>query len=400
MRKYSDETDVVHGVKYKYPTRDHVAPCHMTSIYKFDCANDGSKLFQGESVGESFLYTRANNPTIDQLQRKMVELERGEDAIATSSGMSAIASVIMSLAEPGDNFIACSTIYGGTYAYFTNEVKKLKIDVKFLSAEMCNDREIVEKSIDKKTKFIYIETPANPTLSIMDISMLASVAGISKIPLIVDNTFATPYLQKPLELGASVVVHSATKYLNGHGDLIAGIIVGKNPYMEKIREYCFHMGPIMSPYNAWLILRGLKTLAVRMDRQCENAEFIVKMLDGDERIKKVYYPGLKSHQGYEIAHWQMKKPGAMIAFEVNGGIEHGKMFLDNLELITRTISLGDCESLAQHPASMTHSTYTPEERKKAGIDDGLIRLSVGIEYIGDLTNDINNALRGIPRKEV
>lgn len=398
MVKYNDETEIVHGVKYDYPTKDHVAPCHMTSIYRFDTADDGSKLFNGEQVGESFLYTRANNPTIDQLQRKMTELERGDDAVATSSGMSAIASLVMALASPGDNFISCSTLYGGTYAYFTNEVKRLNIHAKFLNSEMCNDRSIIEKSIDDATKFIYIETPANPTLSILDISMLAEVAKLKDIPLIVDNTFATPYLQKPLELGASMVVHSATKYLNGHGDLIAGIIVGKNPYMEKIKEYCFHMGPIMSPFNAWLILRGLKTLAIRMDRQCESAEYISRMLDGDDRIKKVYYPGLDNQIGQEKFDRQMKKPGAMVSFEVNDGIKGGKSFLDNLELITRTVSLGDVESLAQHPASMTHSTYTPEERKKAGIDDGLIRLSVGIENIGDLTRDINNALKDIPRK--
>ena len=321
----------------------------------------------------------------------MAVLEGGEDAIATSSGMSAIASAAITLAKPGDNFISCTTVYGGTFALFTQRFKDLKIEARLIPPSSCCTTKEIEKLLDKKTKFLYMETPANPTLDIIDIAMWAGVAKRHNIPLIVDNTFATPYLQNPLQLGADIIIHSATKYISGHADIIGGIIVGTKKMMDQIKEeYVHDFGPIMSPFNAWLFLRGIKTLAVRMERHCINALKIAKWLEAHSKVAKVYYPGLASHAGHQIAQKQMKYFGGMISFEVTGGIKAGKTVMDNVQICTLAVSLGDCDTLIQHPASMTHSTYSKEDREYAGITDGLIRLSVGIESADDIIADLEN----------
>ncbi len=363
----------------------------MTSTFKFKNSDHGAEIFQGTSQG--YVYTRISNPTVDLLQKKMAVLEDGESAIATSSGMSAIASVSMALAKPGDNFVACSTVYGGTFAFFNRHLRDLQIEPRFVHPSSRGSKAQIERLLDKQSKFLYMETPANPTLDVIDIEMWASVAKKHGIPLIVDNTFASPYLQRPLNLGADIVVHSATKYLGGHGDIVGGVIVGTRKMTDYIKdEYVMHYGPVISPFNAWLILRGVKTLALRMEKHCDNAMRVAQWLETHPKVTEVHYPGLNSHPDHHIAKKQMKKFGGMVAFEVKGGLEAGKKVMDNVELCILAVSLGDCETLIQHPASMTHSTYTKEERANAGITDGLIRLSLGIEDADDIIRDLENAL--------
>lgn len=388
MKKEAKETQVVHGIHNgDTNTLDLVAPIHMTSAFEFKNAAHGAGLFSGKDDG--YIYTRISNPTVSMFQAKMAILEGGEDAIATSSGMSAIASIALSLAKPGDNFISCTTVYGGTFALFTENLKALQIEARLISPALSESKKAIESLVDKKTRFLYMETPANPTLDVIDIEMWASIARKHLIPLVVDNTFATAYLQNPLLIGADVVVHSATKYISGHADVIGGVIVGKKKMMDRIRaEYIHHLGPTMSPFNAWLFLRGIKTLAVRMERHCLNAMRVAEWLNSHPKVTKVYYPGLPSHPGHSIAKKQMKCFGGMIAFEVSGGIKAGQAVMDNVHICRLAVSLGDCDTLIQHPASMTHSTYTKEDRAAAGIPDGLIRISVGIEHADDIIKDL------------
>ena len=391
MKKEAKETQVVHGIHTgDTNTLDLVAPIHMTSAFEFKNAAHGAGLFSGKDDG--YIYTRISNPTVSMFQAKMAILEGGEDAIATSSGMSAIASIALSLAKPGDNFVSCATVYGGTYALFTENLKALQIEARLISPALSDSKKAIESLVDKKTRFLYMETPANPTLDVIDIEMWAGIARKHLIPLVVDNTFATAYLQNPLLIGADVVVHSATKYISGHADTIGGVIVGKKKMMDRIRaEYIHHFGPTMSPFNAWLFLRGIKTLAVRMERHCLNAMRVAEWLNSHPKVTKVYYPGLPSHPGHPIAKKQMKCFGGMIAVEVSGGIKAGQAVMNNVHICRLAVSLGDCDTLIQHPASMTHSTYTKEDRTAAGIPDGLIRISVGIEHADDIIKDLENS---------
>lgn len=396
MKQLSQETEIVHGVHSDPVTSfDLVPPIHMTSTFKFKNADHGADLFSGRETG--YIYTRIGNPTVDLLERKIAVLEGGESGVATASGMAAVAAAALSLSTPGDNFVACSTLYGGTYALFSTDLARLRIQARFIPLRMSGTREEIEGKIDGKTRFLYIETPANPTLDIIDISLWAELARRRGIPLIVDNTFASPYLQHPLALGADIVVHSATKYLGGHGDLIGGLIVGTNRMIGQLREsHMNHFGPVMSPFNAWLVLRGMKTLALRMTRHSETALAVAEWLSVHPRVAAVFYPGLASHPGHALARKQMKQFGGMIAFEVHGGVAAGKAVMNGVRLCTLAVSLGDCESLIQHPASMTHAVYSPEERRMAGISDGLIRLSVGLEQVQDILEDLSQALDRIP----
>lgn len=391
MKKEAKETQVVHGIHTgDTNTLDLVAPIHMTSAFEFKNAAHGAGLFSGKDDG--YIYTRISNPTVSMFQAKVAILEGGEDAIATSSGMSAIASIALSLSKPGDNFVSCATVYGGTFALFTENLKALQIEARLISPALSDSKKAIESLVDKKTRFLYMETPANPTLDVIDIEMWAGIARKHLIPLVVDNTFATAYLQNPLLIGADVVVHSATKYISGHADVIGGVVVGKKKMMDRIRaEYIHHLGPTMSPFNAWLFLRGIKTLAVRMERHCLNAMRVAEWLNSHPKVTKVYYPGLPSHPGHPIAKKQMKCFGGMIAFEVSGGIKAGQAVMNNVHICRLAVSLGDCDTLIQHPASMTHSTYTKEDRTAAGIPDGLIRISVGIEHADDIIKDLENS---------
>jgi methionine-gamma-lyase len=292
--------------------------------------------------------------------------------------------------------VACNALYGGTFALLHQHLAAFNIETRFLSPNDINDEDQIASLVDEETRLFYIESPANPTLDIIDISLWASIARTSGIPLAVDNTFASTYLQKPVSLGADIVLHSATKYLGGHGDVIGGIITASSEITSLIREAYFnHFGPCMSPFNAWLILRGLKTLAIRMNRHSKSAMKIARWLEGHPKIDRVYYPGLTSHTNHELAAKQMKSFSGIIAFELKRGIEAGKKMINSVNLCTIAVSLGDCETLIQHPASMTHSTYSPEDLRKAGIGQGLIRLSVGLEHPRDIIADLDQALQAI-----
>lgn len=393
--RFQEETLIIHGIRSCNTTSmDLVPPIHMTSTFTFRDHAHGAGVFTGAEEG--YLYSRISNPTVLQLQEKMALLEGTEDAIATASGMAAASSVLMSFAHPGDNVVACNTLYGGTFALLHQHLAAFNIETRFLSPKETNDRDQIASLVDEKTRLFYIESPANPTLDIIDISLWASIARTSEIPLAVDNTFATTYLQKPVSLGADIVIHSATKYLGGHGDAIGGVIAASSEITSLIREAYFnHFGPCMSPFNAWLILRGLKTLAVRMNRHSKSAMKIARWLEGHAKIDKVYYPGLTSHTNHELAVRQMKLFSGIIAFELKRGIEAGKKMIDSVKLCTIAVSLGDCETLIQHPASMTHSTYSPEDLRKAGIGQGLIRLSVGLEDPRDIIADLDQALQAV-----
>ena len=377
------ETDIVHGTEINNVlTGDLVQPIHMTSTFKFDSSDHGASLFKGETEG--YVYSRIGNPTVRIFEKKMALLEGAEDAVATSSGMSAISSLVLALVKSGENIVSSGVLYGGTYALFNGELPKIGIETRFVSPDLSFDG--IVKIVDEKTKLLFIETPANPTLNVIDISVWVKIAEKFKIPLAVDNTFLSPYIQRPIEQGADVSLHSTTKYLSGHGDSVGGVVVGSNEVIKKVKNTVSNFGPSMSPFNAWLVLRGLKTLAVRMERHCENAWNVATYLSEHYKVNKVYYPWC------DPLTQETKKGGGTMSFELKDGLEAGKTVIDNVKLCALAVSLGDCETLIQHPASMTHASYTKEEREKVGITDGLVRLSVGLEHYVDIIKDLEQAL--------
>ena len=322
----------------------------------------------------------------------MALLEEGEAGLATASGMGAIASVMWTVLKAGDHVISDKTLYGCTFALLSHGLTRFGIDVEFVDT---SNLEEVKKAMRPNTRVVYLETPANPNLKIVDIEAVSKIAHENKNTLVVvDNTFATPYCQKPLTLGADLVVHSATKYLNGHGDVIAGFVVGNKELVTQIRLVGVKdmTGAVLSPMDAYFIIRGMKTLEVRMERHCSNAKKVAEFLNVHSKVETVFYPGLATHPGHDIACRQMKDFGGIFAFELKGGLEAGKTLLNNLKLCSLAVSLGDTETLIQHPASMTHSPYTREERLTAGITDGLVRISVGLENVDDIIADLKNGL--------
>jgi len=386
------ETNIVHGgVHPDEKTGAHVPPIYMTSTFVFKDVDHGARLFKDEEKG--YIYTRLGNPTIGILTKKMAILESGEASLCFASGMAAIFATVLTCCKSGDHMISDKVIYGGTYALFNGLLPRIGITTTFVDTTI--DQEIIS-AIKPNTKMILIESPANPTLKINDITHIAGIAHKHDIQLCVDNTFATPYLQRPIELGADIVVHSATKYLGGHGDLIGGIVVGKEDFIKTMdKEIARDVGGCISPFNAWLILRGLKTLAVRMERHCENAMALARFLKSHPKVDKVYYPGLEDHPGHNIAKKQMRLFGGMLGFDLKGGKEAGKVLMNSVKVCTLAVSLGDTDTLIEHPASMTHSTYTEEELIKAGINPGFVRMSVGIENVEDLIEDLKQALEKI-----
>lgn len=387
-------TLTVHGVHSKNPHGALAAPIYQTSTFVFESAEQGGRRFAGEEEG--YIYTRLGNPTTSMLEEKVALLEKGEACAAFASGMGAISGALLTLLESGDHIVADKTLYGCTFSLMNHGLRKFGVEVDFVD---CSNLEEVAAALRENTKIVYLETPANPNLKIIDIEEVAKLAHEKNenCYVIVDNTFSTPYITNPLELGANIVVHSATKYLNGHGDVIAGFVISDRETINRVKGEGLKdfTGAALSPFDAFLILRGLKTLKVRMDIHCENAMKIAHFLKEHSAVEKVYFPGLKDHPDYAIAEKQMKKFGAVMAFEVKGGLEAGKKLLNSLKLCVLAVSLGDAETLIQHPASMTHSAYDRAEREKAGITDGLIRLSVGIEEADDIIADLKQALDSI-----
>ncbi|MGL4510547.1 methionine gamma-lyase [Cetobacterium sp.] len=383
-------TIAIHGGHEKNPFGALATPIYQTSTFIFDNVEQGGARFAGKEGG--YIYSRLGNPTVSVAEKKMALLEGGEACVATGSGMGAIASTLWTLIKAGDHILADKVLYGCTFALLSHGLTKFNVEVDFIDM---SDLDLVKKSIKANTKVIYLETPANPNLKICDIKVISQIAHNNKdIQVIVDNTFATPYCQRPLELGADIVVHSATKYLNGHGDVIAGFAIGKENVISQVRLFGIKdmTGSVLSPHDASLIIRGLKTLEIRMQKHCENAQKVACFLNNHEKVEKVYYPGLPSHQGFDIAKEQMSNFGGIISFELKAGFEGGKKLLNSLELCSLAVSLGDTETLIQHPASMTHSAYTKEELENAGLSVGLVRLSVGLENAEDIILDLENGL--------
>ena len=386
-------TIAIHAGQGKNPFGALSTPIYQTSTFVFDSTEQGGARFAGKEEG--YIYSRLGNPTTTVAEEKIAALECGEAAAATSSGMGAISSALWTLLRAGDHVIADKILYGCTFALLCHGMTRYGVEVEFLDT---SDLEAVKKAMKKNTRVVYLETPANPNLKISDIEEIAKIAHTNEYTkVVVDNTFASPYLQKPLLLGADLVVHSATKYLNGHGDVIAGFVVGNKELITEVKLFGIKdmTGSVLGPMEAYLIIRGMKTLEVRMRKHCENALKVAEFLEAHDRVAEVYFPGLKSHPGHEIAAKQMDAFGGIMSFELKGGFEAGKILLNNLKLCSLAVSLGDTETLIQHPASMTHSPYTKEERMEAGITDGLVRLSVGLENIEDIIADLEYGLSKI-----
>jgi methionine-gamma-lyase len=382
------ETNIVHGGQHPDEETGALSPpIYQTSTFAFRDADHGAMLFKEEAEGH--IYTRLSNPTIDLLARKIALLESTDAGVVFASGLAAIFNVIVTCAKCGDHIVSDDTIYGGSFALFKNVLPRLGITLTFVDA---SDPSKLQAAIKPETKLVFIETPANPTLKIVDIAACSKICTAKKIPLCVDNTFATPYLQRPIELGADVVIHSMTKYFSGHGDIIGGVVVGNKEFVDRAWHVACEVGGCNSPFNAWLVLRGLKTLAVRMDRHCENAQKIAEHLEKHAKVEKVYYPGLPAHPGYDIAKRQMRKFGGMLGFDVRGGKAAGRKMMDAVRVCILAVSLGDVDTLIEHPASMTHSTYTDDELKACGINPGYVRLSVGLEHTDDIIEDLDQAL--------
>ena len=364
-------------------------PLYLSSTYTFPTVEDGSARFAGEQPG--YVYSRVGNPTTHLLEQRIADLEGGEAALVTASGMGATTSLLWTLLAPGDEVIADKTLYGCTFGFFNHGLAKFGVKITHLDL---TQPETLAAAISERTKVVFFESPANPNMRLVDIAAISAIAHRHGTKVVVDNTYCTPYLQRPIEHGADYVVHSATKYLGGHGDLIAGAIVGPQESLNQVRFYGIKdmTGAVLSSQDAFLILRGIKTLSLRMHRHTENAQGLAEYLARHAKVAICHYPGLASFPQIELARRQMKLPGGMLAFELKDGLDAGKRFMNALQLITRAVSLGDAESLAQHPASMTHSFYTPEERQEHLIGEGLVRISAGLEDLEDLLEDVGQAL--------
>ena len=390
-KKLGFSTRQIHVGKFKNSAGALCDPIYQTSTFIFDTVEQGGGRFAGTEPG--YVYSRPANPSTNSVEQKIASLENGEEAMATASGMGAITATFYASVVAGDEIVADETLYGCTFAFLSKEITQLGIKTTFVNM---NDEAALKAALTEKTKIVYFETPCNPTMKIIDIKAVAdAVHAYNKdIKVVVDNTFCSPYLQRPLDLGADVVVHSATKYINGHGDVIAGFVVGKKEFIDIVRGIgVVHMnGAVMSPFNAFLISRGLKTLSIRMDRHCENAMKVAKFLESHPAVAKVYYPGLESFEGYEIAKKQMDKFGGMMAIELKADKDTTAKVINQLKLCTIAVSLGDAETLVEHAASMTHSTYSSEELAAAGISEGLVRISVGLEDAEDIIADLDQAL--------
>ena len=383
------ETAVLHD---GYDSKNHndslAVPIYQTSTFTFENAEQGEGRFAGEVGGH--IYSRLGNPTVDVLEKKIATLEGGEAALAFASGMAAVSAVLLGITKTGDHVIASQGLYGCTFGLLKLMKQKYNIDHTF---SFLDSEEELESIIRPETSCIYIETPINPTMKMIDLEMIVKVARKHNVPVVVDNTFSTPYLQKPLELGCDVVVHSATKYIGGHGDVVAGLVVGSKEFIDYIRSTTQKdIGGIIGPFDAWLLIRGLKTLPVRMDRHCDNTEKIFAILKQNPKVKSIFYPGDKEHADYPIMEKQMKRGGGLISFEIDGNKQDAQRFLNTMKLVKLAVSLGDTESLIQHPASMTHAGIPRENRLEMGITDELIRLSVGLEAWEDIWEDLKQAL--------
>ncbi|PAV31451.1 methionine gamma-lyase [Virgibacillus profundi] len=383
------ETSVIHeGYDSKEMLGSLTPPLFQTSTYTFDTAEQGERRFAGEEDG--YIYSRLGNPTVSVLEERIAALENGERGLAFASGMAAVSAVLIALTKANDHILCSSGLYGCTFGLLTMMEEKYNISHDFSAMET---KEEIRTLIKPETTCIYVETPINPTMKLIDLKMVAEVAQEYGIPVVVDNTFSSPYLQRPLELGCDVVLHSATKYIGGHGDVIAGLVVGKKDFLDSVAMTTQKdIGGIISPFDAWLLIRGLKTLPIRLDRHSDNAEKIFEKLRIHPNVEETYYPNDKSHPDYLIRKKQMKRGGGIISFEIKGTKQDAQKLLNSLSFLKIAVSLGDAETLIEHPATMTHAVVPEDSRQAMGITDQLIRLSVGLEAWEDIWADLDQAL--------
>lgn len=380
-------TKLIHAGDYEDALGSAVPPIYQTSTFRFKTAKHGADCFAGRDKG--YIYTRIGNPTINSLEEKIAQLENGYRGIALSSGMAAVTTVYMALLGKDTHMISGDAVYGPSRAVLERDFSRFGVDCDFVDT---SNIEEIEKAIKPNTKLLYLETPTNPTIVITDIKAVSELAHKHNILVCVDNTFCSPYLQKPLDLGADIALHSVTKFINGHADIVGGALVAKDPEVyKKLRQTMVYMGCNMDPHQAYLVNRGLKTLSIRMDRSEQSARKVAEFLENHPKVEWVKYPGLKSHPQHELAKQQMSGFGAMISFGLKGGFAAGEKVMNNVHLAMLAVSLGGVESLIQHPASMTHAAMSVEARQEAGITDGLVRYSVGIEDVEDIISDLEHA---------
>jgi len=391
MKKFGFTTRQIHSDGHHKPEQAHCMPIVQTATFYFKDADEGARFFAGEEKGN--IYSRIGNPTVQRVEDTVAALEEGVGALAFGAGMAAINTTFLALFDKGDHIVSDPTLYGPTVPLIGTSLKRFGIESTFVDMSHLDQ---LEEAIRPETKALYFETPSNPTLKVIDIETVVAIARKHNLLTIIDNTFATPYNQRPLTMGMDIVIHSATKFLNGHGDVVAGFVATKDEeLLQKIYKYRTSTGAILGPQDAFLVLRGLKTLSLRMERHEQNARKMAEFLVSHPKVKHVYYPGLPHHPGHEIAKKQMDGFSSLMAFDVEGGYEGGKRMMEHVKIATLAVSLGSIDSLIQHPASMTHACMSPEERLAGGITDGLVRLSVGVEDYDDLLWGIEQGLNAI-----
>jgi O-succinylhomoserine sulfhydrylase len=382
-------TDAIRAQHERTPFREHSVPLYLTSSFIFNDAEQARAMFADEIPGN--IYSRYSNPNSNELIEKLCLLEGTEDGVATASGMAAMYSSMAALLKSGDHVLACRSVFGSTHQILNIIFPKFGITHSYADI---TEPDTWEAKIQPNTKMIFVETPSNPALDILDLEWLGKLAKKHNLILNVDNCFATPYLQNPAKWGADIVTHSATKFMDGQGRIIAGVILGKKELIKEIRFFTRHTGPSLSPFNAWILSKSLETLAVRMEKHCSNALALAEFLEKHPEVTAVKYPHLPSHPNYALAKKQMRLGGGLVTFEVRGGLEQGRNFLNRLKMISHSPNLGDTRTIAIHPASTTHSKLTEPERNAVGITVGLIRISVGLEDIKDIIADVDQAIRG------
>ncbi|GGG53738.1 O-succinylhomoserine sulfhydrylase [Croceivirga lutea] len=387
MSKNKFETDAIRDQLERSQFLEHSVPMYVTSSFVFDDAEDMRASFAEEK--ERNIYSRYSNPNTNEFVAKICKMEGAEAGFAFASGMAAVFSTFAALLESGDHIVASKSIFGSTLNLFNSFLPKWNIETSYFGV---NELDSIERLITPKTKILYAESPTNPGVDIIDLELLGTIAKKHNLILIIDNCFASPYLQQPMKFGADLVIHSATKLIDGQGRVLGGITVGGAELVDKIYRFSRITGPALSPFNAWVLSKSLETLAVRVDRHCDNALKLAEFLEQHKKVNWVKYPFLKSHPKYKVAIKQMKAGGCVVAFEVNGGLEAGRKFFDAIKLLSLSANLGDSRSIVTHPASTTHSKLTPEQRLEAGITEGTVRVSVGLEHVDDIISDIKQAL--------
>ncbi|MGB5418989.1 trans-sulfuration enzyme family protein [Algibacter sp.] len=387
VNKKHFETEAIRTQSETTQFSEHSVPLYLTSGFVFDDAEEMRASFAEEKQRD--LYSRYSNPNVNEFVEKVCAMEGAESGFAFASGMAAVFSTFATLLNAGDHVVSCSSVFGATHGLFTKYFPKWNIECSYFNID---EVETIESLIQPNTKFIYAETPTNPGVDVLDLAFLSTICKKHNLLLVVDNCFATPYLQNPIKFGADLVIHSATKLMDGQGRVLGGITVGKKELIREIYLFSRLTGPSLSPFNAWVLSKSLETLAVRVEKHCENAMKLATFLEAHPKVTWVKYPFLKSHPKYDIAKKQMRLGGNIVAFEVAGGLEGGRLFFDNIKMCSLSANLGDTRTIVTHPASTTHAKVEPEVKKAAGITDGMVRISVGLEHVDDIIQDLEQAL--------